>query len=79
MRLPAVTASPHRRHESPEQRAERVRQVRQAIARGTYETPEKLAVAVERLWFGICDSSVAEDTTPPGGEFESDDKRRYPS
>ena len=33
----------------PQVRAERLAEIRTAIAAGTYETPEKMALAIERL------------------------------
>jgi len=36
-------------HEMPEVRQDRVAQIRAQIANGTYETPEKLEIALERL------------------------------
>jgi len=36
-------------HDLPAIRQDRVSQIRQQIAEGTYETPEKLQIAVERL------------------------------
>lgn len=38
-----------RARELPEIRAERVAQIRAAIAAGTYETPDKLEIAINRL------------------------------
>ena len=37
-------------HDLPEIRQDRVGQIRQQIAEGTYETPEKLQIALERLF-----------------------------
>ncbi len=36
-------------NEIPEMRMERIEQIRAEIANGTYETPEKLDIAIERL------------------------------
>ncbi len=36
-------------HNLPEIRQDRVREIREAIAEGTYETDEKLQIALERL------------------------------
>jgi negative regulator of flagellin synthesis FlgM len=37
------------RMQEPEIRMDKVQQVRQAIAQGTYETPEKINVAIDRI------------------------------
>ena len=37
------------RMQEPEIRADKVEKVRQAIAQGTYETPEKIEVVVDRI------------------------------
>ena len=37
------------RMQQPEIRMDKVEKVRQAIAQGTYETPEKIDVAVDRI------------------------------
>lgn len=37
------------RMQQPEMRMDKVEKARQAIANGTYETPDKIAVAVDRL------------------------------
>jgi hypothetical protein len=54
-------------HETPAERRDRIAEIRRQIAAGTYETTDKLAVAVERL---------CEDMSPPASYAKAEVGRR---
>lgn len=58
---------------TPETREERLRRIRRQIAAGDYETPDRLRVAVDRLWNELNGDESDQDgqtVAPPLGPNE---------